>query len=429
MTLRRLVAWVRSLGLDSSVAMLVLACVLAACSGADTGEPTARVPSPTPVGATNTPVTGATDPTATSAQGQGTTPTAIPTTATAAATSPAATSTSVAATVPAATATRATLPSDGSELEALGEPILGMLQADQTGEVLYAVTASGIVRSDDGGLSWESAGEAPAGRLIAALNNPDVLYSGQEVACARGGGEAPLSRSTDGGQTWEEFDEGFGIRPLLVEAAMQSRVVGTSCMLQISNDGGQTWFAVEEMSGGDAYAAASSDPDSLGDQIVVLSVGEGGTSVAWTLDLSGEDPMLGEELAQFFSLGSVAWSGDRIVLATSTGVGVSDDGGESWTWSRDGLEDVTYSVDPLTDSIPADEQGQSFSFSVVRVDPDDTDRIWVGGPQGVFASTDGGATWTHVGETVDVESLVVSTVTDRVFISDGTSTTVWDASE
>jgi hypothetical protein len=130
-------------------------------------------------------------------------------------------------------------------------------------------------------------------------------------------------------------------------------------------------------------------------------------------------------LATFFGAGAVVWDGDRIVLATPGGVGVSLDNGATWTWSRAGLEQVTYSVDPLTDAVPAGEQGKAFSFSVVRVDPTDPQRLWAGGELGAWRSADGGQTWTQLGDNSRIDSLVVSTAAGRVFVSSDGGTRMW----
>ena len=81
--------------------------------------------------------------------------------------------------------------------------------------------------------------------------------------------------------------------------------------------------------------------------------------------------------AAFFGIGAVAWSGGRIVLATPTGVGISDDAGETWTWSRAGLEDVTYSVNPLEEPVPQDEVDLSLGFTVVAMERGDRPSIAV----------------------------------------------------
>jgi photosystem II stability/assembly factor-like uncharacterized protein len=163
--------------------------------------------------------------------------------------------------------------------------------------------------------------------------------------------------------------------------------------------------------------------------MVVLGVAEGGTGRLFRYDLSGDEPEFDGELTEFFGLGAVAWSGGRIVLAAPTGIGVSDDDGETWTWSRAGLEDVTYSVNPLEEPVPQDEVDLSLGFTVATIHPENPDQIWVGGQLGAFYSDDGGQTWTQLGDNSQIDSLVISTTANRVYISSDGGTRAWAINE
>jgi hypothetical protein len=290
--------------------------------------------------------------------------------------------------------------------------------------VLYAVTSAGLSRSSDGGRTWSAAGDVQAGETIVALNSPDVLYAGAHQPCAKGGAATVFTRSTDGGKTWQSFDAGAGVQPLLALAGTHTKVVGSSCALVLSADGGQTFTPVSITTNYDTSGAASNDPALT--RIVVLGTSEGGTTQLRKLDVSDfSAPADDGVLATFFGAGAVVWAGDRIVLATPEGVGISADNGATWNWSRAGLEQVTFSVDPLTDAIPANEQGQPFGFSVARVDPTDPQRVWVGGELGAWRSADGGQTWTQLGDNSRIDSLVVSTAAGRVFVSSDGGTRMW----
>ena len=65
---------------------------------------------------------------------------------------------------------------------------------------LYAGTRDGILRSGDGGLTWQPAGME--GRIIKSLavspHDPDTVYAGTKPAL--------MFRSDDGGQSWRELD-------------------------------------------------------------------------------------------------------------------------------------------------------------------------------------------------------------------------------
>jgi hypothetical protein len=411
------------LGRSASTLAMIGALLLTACSGADNDDPTATAPPPSPT-ATIEP-----SPTATATLEPTATATLEPTaTATATATAtlePTATPTTEPTATATVGATAVPLPTGGAELRILGKAIQGIVSGNSDGSVLYATTAVGISRSRDGGRTWTASGDIQQGVMVAALNNPEVLYAGDYGVCSQGATGGMMTRSVDGGFTWEEFVNGRGIRPLLVEAGQQSMVIGSDCSLQISSNGGQNFSAFTDYGNADIYAAASSKPAALDGQMVILGIAEGGTGHLYLYDLSGQKPSFEGDLAEFFGLGAVAWSGERIVLATSTGVGVSDDNGATWSWSRAGLEDATYSVNPLEEPVPDDEAGKSLGFTVVAIHPDNPDRIWIGGQLGAFSSTDGGQTWQQLGDNSPIDTLVVSTATNSVFVSSDGGTRVW----
>ena len=404
--------------------------LVAACSGPD-----GNVPASTPTSTPPTATTAAASPTLAPTL----VPTLAPTLTPTRAPSPSATATSTlapTATVsptsipPTATATATVtatvvpLPQGGAELRILGKVVQRVIAGDAEGKVLYAVTSAGLSRSGDGGRTWSAAGDVQAGETLVALNNPDVLYAGAHQPCAKGGPSTPFTRSIDGGKSWQQFDAGAGVQPLLVVSGQHTTVVGSSCALVLSADGGQSFTPVAVTTNYDTTGAASNDPALA--QIVVLGTSEGGTTLLRKLDLvSINAPADAGVLATFFGAGAVVWDGDRIVLATPEGVGVSLDNGATWTWSRSGLEHVTFSVDPLTEAIPPTEQGQSFGFSVIRIDLADPQRVWAGGELGAWRSANGGQSWTQLGNKSRIDSLIVSTAAGRVFVSSDGGTRMW----
>jgi hypothetical protein len=324
--------------------------------------------------------------------------------------------------------TEVPLPSGGAEALVEGKAITGIVTGDDEGAVLYAITSAGISRSHDGGRTWVASGAVQPGSMVASLNNPDVLYAGENGSCAVGSSETVLRRSVDGGLTWQSFPSGENIRPLLVQAGQQSIIVGTSCVFEISFNGGQSFMKVLEPDAlnHDVYDAVSRNPDALDNEILVLGVTEGGSGGLFKYHMRPNTaPSLIGQVVDFYSLAGVAWHGNRIVLATSSGVGVSDDNGTTWRWSRVGLEDATYSVNPNVAVIPPAEQDKSYFFRVVSIDPNNHDRIWIGGSHGAYWSGDGGWTWTHAGAVSRVDTLVMSGETGRVYVSSSGGTRMW----
>jgi photosystem II stability/assembly factor-like uncharacterized protein len=313
----------------------------------------------------------------------------------------------------------------GAEFRIEGKPVPQLIRGDADGNVLYALTEAGISKTEDAGRNWFASGDLQDGETIVALNNADVLYAGERGSCGMGPVETPLVRSTNGGRDWQTFAAGEGIEPYLVEAGQQSTVVGADCGLHFSSDGGQSWMLIPGSEGLDFFTAVAPG-STLDNEILAVGTTEGGTGRLFLVDVSDPDaPEVGEAIAQFWGMAAIDWNGDRIVISTATRTGVSDDRGANWTWSRDGLEDATFSVDPLLEGIPEDEAGENNNFTVAKIDPTNPDRIWIGGMNGAFLSEDAGATWRRVGDEVAIVSIVISTEAERVFVSAAGGTRVW----
>ena len=318
------------------------------------------------------------------------------------------------------------MPAGGAELRILGKAVERVIAGNADGTMLYAVTSAGMSRSDDGGRTWTAAGVVQPGTTIVSLNNTDVLYAGAHAPCAIGGDGATLTRSTDAGQTWNEFDD--AVEPLLALAGTHTRVVATRCALALSDDGGQRFIDVSATTNYDTTSVASNDATL--NKIVVLGTSEGGTTLLRELDIasiqrrdrSGRARHLLS--APALSLGMqicLSWQPPKVLASALTMA-------RRWQWSRAGLESVTFSVDPLTDAIPPAEQGKSFGFSTVALNPQDGSQIWIGGPNGAWRSVDGGQTWSQLGDNSGIDSLVVSSADQRVFVSSDGGTRVWTLS-
>jgi photosystem II stability/assembly factor-like uncharacterized protein len=146
---------------------------------------------------------------------------------------------------------------------------------------IYASQSSGwfgqiIQRSNDGGKSWEPAGNAfvydgtpgthlwydgtphpwefkRIWHLEPSLADPDVVYAGAE--------DAALFRTTDGGQTWQELPGlrthktgstwspgagGLGLHTLLIDHTRPKRMFAAISAAGVfrTDDGGETWLAI-----------------------------------------------------------------------------------------------------------------------------------------------------------------------------------------
>lgn len=116
----------------------------------------------------------------------------------------------------------------------------GYLVAYRAAEVtaLVAVGPEGLVRSLDGGSTWEPLAYpgAPLAGGIAAATDGSVLYAGTA---------AGLRRSTDQGQSWQAtaFDRAAGAVAVAPDDSMDVAVVDESTRFYRSPDGGASWPA------------------------------------------------------------------------------------------------------------------------------------------------------------------------------------------
>lgn len=325
------------------------------------------------------------------------------------------------------TATIEPLPADGAELTIQGNSVTRIIPGSDTGRTMYAVADERMWRTNDGGLSWSEAGEGDVGSVVVALNEQNVLYTGDRGGCGRGFSFYDFRRSTDAGRSWETLQDSKDTEPFLAyEASAGSYVYGSNCGLSVSADGATTWTPIPDLNGEDIFAVATERTDPM-EQIIVVAATEGGTGRLFLLDTTDPgQPLFIDALAQYWGDAAVDWSDGRMVLAHAHRVGVSDDGGETWQWTRRGLEEATFSVDPLFESIPDTEIDPFRRFEIARIDPTDRDRIWIGGTRGAYLSTDGGQSWERVGNDVEITGIVIATLTDRVFISSAEGTRLWE---
>jgi hypothetical protein len=408
--------------------LVLLALVLSACNGS-IGDSDSD-PTPSPRGA-SPPTTASAENTASEPAGATATPEASapirgssePRTATTE-------STADATAVVRATSTMEPLPEAGQELQIEGEDVTLIIQGSDNGRTIYAAADERLWRSNDGGRTWSDAGEGDVGSVIVALNEPNVLYSGDRGTCGRGFSFQDFRRSSDAGRNWETIEANRDIEPYLAYETPQSAFLyGSNCGLSASADGGESWLQITDLNGEEIFAVATQRSAPM-EELLVVGVTEGGTGRLFLLDNGNPAaPQFVSTIAQFWGNAAVDWTNGRIVLATASAVGVSDDRGASWIWSREGLEDATFSVDPLFEAIPDDELDPFRSLDFVRIDPIDRDRIWVGGVHGAYLSTDGGLAWERVGPDEHVTGLVLSTLTDRAIISTETGTRLWSLSE
>ena len=273
-----------------------------------------------------------------------------------------------------------------------GERAIAVEVSDPALPAGYASTADALYRSDAGG-GWHKIGLWSAARsLLVDPADPNILYSGGHPGCAVGGPAITLRKSTDGGTTWETLLTGQNVRPMIVDPANPKVIYGERCSLAISVDGGQSWTDYPMTPSFDV-----TDMSLAGHQLYVLITSEGGTSRIRTIDVSDpSQPQIGTDLDEFWGGGTLKASTDRIIVGEPHGVDVSTDGGQTWTFSRAGLESVTVSVNALVEPIPNEELSRKFGIYSLAVDPQQPSRIFAGTIRGLYVSQNDGSTWSRV---------------------------------
>lgn len=120
------------------------------------------------------------------------------------------------------------------------------LVADQTMEkTMYATTTNGIQVSTDEGSTWNSLTTEPLGAVSALAMNPQETQTMLSFSQHHG-----LSRSTDGGTTWQTFSSPFENSPVMFIAyskldAKKVYALTHSNELYGSSDGGATWDKIK----------------------------------------------------------------------------------------------------------------------------------------------------------------------------------------
>jgi photosystem II stability/assembly factor-like uncharacterized protein len=234
----------------------------------------------------------------------------------------------------------------------------------------------GVYKSTDGGKTWQMMGlkdSKHVGRILIDPANDDVVLVAAGGPLFGPGGERGVYRTTDGGRTWArtlQTDENTGVtdlarsftEPNVVYAATYQRRRTTCCMngggtgsgLWKSVDGGATWTRIT----GNGWPAGP-----LG-RIGIDTYRKNGNVVY--VNVEGE----GQAGGRGGRGGGAAPSGPD-----ATGVYRSEDGGANWQRMSGGNPRPMY-------------------FSQIRIDPNNADRIYMGGVD-LWMSTDGGRTFSQ----------------------------------
>jgi hypothetical protein len=278
------------------------------------------------------------------------------------------------------------------------------------GRIYVASSDAGILRSDDGGASWESINVPglAVGSLRAALT-VDASRPGRVFAKLVGDG---IARSDDAGGNWAVQRTGGPLGMVALDPSNDGRAFDAGALLYRSLDGGTSWDAVGGLPTGDDVTAVAVSPRGT----VVI-----GTSAGGVFESSDAgDSWRGGPVASLQTVESIVPDPrvpGTLYALTANGPHVSFDEGATWYDAMDGLP-------------PASVTGMA-------LDPSDPNTLFAStgtpplgcGCGGVYWSTDGAATWGGMNLAGrDVAGLATDAANSRLYAASAQGLDVLDLS-
>jgi photosystem II stability/assembly factor-like uncharacterized protein len=298
---------------------------------------------------------------------------------------------------------------------------------------------NGMWGTTDGGKTWTHLGledTQAIGRVVVDPTNPKIVFAAVMGHLFGPNPDRGLYKTIDGGKTWKKakfIDNNTGFNDVAIDFANPKVVYATSYSrlrtwwgynggstnsgLWKSTDGGETWAKLEGagwpkpkdgLYGRIAISLARSKPGVIYAQVEAgASAGTGGGTTAEGGPARGGRGGAGNEsaAAEAAAPGGVAPPGGA---APAAGAAVAQGGGQfGGGQGRGGRGGPPPPPDPNKSGVfRSDDGGKTWTlmsnqndrpmyFSQIRADPNDDQRIFVGGNPGQ-ASKDGGKTWTPI---------------------------------
>jgi photosystem II stability/assembly factor-like uncharacterized protein len=245
-----------------------------------------------------------------------------------------------------------------------------------TGEVQprfagYAFAGTGLFKSTDAGSTWTNMGLRDSqhiAKIVIDPSNPDVVYAGAMGHQWTPNHERGVFKTTDGGQTWSQslyLDDVTGAIDVAMDpsnhdvlyASMWQIDTGPKSGLYRTTDGGKTWVR-------------------LANGLPAGPIGRSNIAIA---------PSRPSTVYAFID-NRTAFSGGRDRTYVGGEVYRSDDRGD--TWHKANTQDLwdVFSI-------------YGWKFCDIDVSPENPEEIYILGNR-AFHSTDGGRTYTRIGEAI-----------------------------
>jgi photosystem II stability/assembly factor-like uncharacterized protein len=296
-----------------------------------------------------------------------------------------------------------------------------LIDPRQPSRVLLATDRSGVLASDDGGVTFTASNRGFTHRQAAALlvdrSNSNVLYAG--VLNDKEFGGVFISR--DAGQTWKQNSDGLDGRDVFVlrQAADNTLVAGTDHGIFALPLNVSRWIprdlplakpqaAVIKKTSMRVAAAQELAP-----RVTVLELGSdkwfAATSNALFVSSDSGATWRAESLSGIGVPVSISVTGKVVAIAGRNTVAVSVSGGESW------LPTTTLDAD----------------FSINSVAVDNSGDVWLAARTGLFRSTDAGDSWKKVSSLrlADIQTVRFDDDNHRVLVTSGLSVNIFESSD
>jgi photosystem II stability/assembly factor-like uncharacterized protein len=296
-----------------------------------------------------------------------------------------------------------------------------LIDPRQPSRMLLATDRSGVLASDDGGVTFTASNRGFTHRQAAALlvdrGNSNVLYAGVLNDKEFGG----VFVSRDAGQTWKQNSDGLDGRDVFVlrQTADGALVAATDHGIFALPPNGSRWISRElpltrpqsaMIRKTSARVAATNE---LAPRVTVLELGAdkwfAATAAALFVSSDSGATWRAESLPGIGVPVNISVAGKVVAIAGRNAVAVSVSGGESWL---------------PTKTLDAD-------FSINSVAVDNSGDVWLAARTGLFRSTDAGDSWKKVSSLrlADIQTIHFDEENHRVLVTSGLSINIFESAD